>query len=96
MMTMICPHAGNLPTHLQGWRSHSHPFTLEFLEKVLNFIGLFEVHKAISLILTVLQDQNSPPQVLQRYSLSSPCYTRRVNSNAHHVSSDLPLLLLFL
>ncbi|XP_068108536.1 DENN domain-containing protein 4B [Hyperolius riggenbachi] len=56
----------NLPTHLHGWRCHSHPFTLEFLEKVLNFIGLFEVHKAISLILTILQDQNSPPQVLQR------------------------------
>nr|DBA13834.1 TPA: hypothetical protein GDO54_004870 [Pyxicephalus adspersus] len=56
----------NLPTHLQGWRSHSHPFTLEFLEKVLNFIGLFEVHKAINLILTVLQEQNSPPQILQR------------------------------
>ncbi|XP_075048507.1 DENN domain-containing protein 4B isoform X2 [Mixophyes fleayi] len=56
----------NLPTHLHGWRSHSHPFTLEFLEKVLNFIGLFEVHKAISLLLTVLQEQNSPPQILQR------------------------------
>ncbi|XP_073464759.1 DENN domain-containing protein 4B isoform X2 [Aquarana catesbeiana] len=56
----------NLPTHIHGWRSHSHPFTLEFLEKVLNFIGLFEVHKAISLILSVLQEQNSPPQVLQR------------------------------
>ncbi|XP_018427850.1 PREDICTED: DENN domain-containing protein 4B [Nanorana parkeri] len=56
----------NLPTHLQGWRSHSHPFTMEFLEKVLNHIGLFEVHKAISLVLSVLQEQNSPPQVLQR------------------------------
>ncbi|KAM9293981.1 DENN domain-containing protein 4B [Gastrophryne carolinensis] len=56
----------NLPNHLLGWRTHSHPFTLEFLEKVLNFIGLFEVHKAISLVLTVLQEQNSPPQILQR------------------------------
>ncbi|KAG9460571.1 hypothetical protein GDO78_020921, partial [Eleutherodactylus coqui] len=56
----------NLPNHLQGWRSHSHPFTLEFLEKILNFIGLFEVHKAISLLLNVLQEQNSPPQILQR------------------------------
>ncbi|XP_040268552.1 DENN domain-containing protein 4B isoform X2 [Bufo bufo] len=55
-----------LPNHLHGWRSHSHPFTLEFLEKVLNFIGLFEVHKAISLLLTVLQDQNSPPRIIQR------------------------------
>ncbi|KAM3917907.1 DENN domain-containing protein 4B [Leptodactylus fuscus] len=56
----------NLPNHLQGWRSHSHPFTLEFLEKILNFIGLFEVHKAISLLLNVLQEQNSPPQIIQR------------------------------
>ncbi|KAM4013187.1 DENN domain-containing protein 4B isoform 1-T2 [Anomaloglossus baeobatrachus] len=56
----------NLPSHLHGWRSHSHPFTLEFLEKILNFIGLFEVHKAILLLLNVLQEQNSPPQVIQR------------------------------
>ncbi|KAM5125043.1 DENN domain-containing protein 4B, partial [Mantella aurantiaca] len=57
----------NLPSHLHGWRSHSHPFTLDFLEKILNFIGLFEVHKAICLILSVLQEQISPPQILQRY-----------------------------
>ncbi|CAJ0955175.1 unnamed protein product [Ranitomeya imitator] len=56
----------NLPNHLHGWRSHSHPFTLEFLEKILNFIGLFEVHKAIQLLLNVLQEQNSPPQIIQR------------------------------
>ncbi|KAM5127375.1 DENN domain-containing protein 4B-like, partial [Mantella aurantiaca] len=55
----------NLPSHLHGWRSHSHPFTLDFLEKILNFIGLFEVHKAICLILSVLQEQISPPQILQ-------------------------------
>ncbi|XP_073420735.1 DENN domain-containing protein 4B [Dendrobates tinctorius] len=56
----------NLPNHLYGWRSHSHPFTLEFLEKILNFIGLFEVHKAIELLLNVLQEQNSPSQIIQR------------------------------
>lgn len=56
----------NLPNHLHGWRSHSHPFTLEFLERILNFIGLYEVHKAISLLLNVLQEQNSPPQIIQR------------------------------
>ncbi|XP_053560137.1 DENN domain-containing protein 4B isoform X2 [Bombina bombina] len=56
----------NLPSHLHGWRLHSHPFTMEFLEKVLNFIGLNEVHKAISLILNTLQEQNSPPQIIQR------------------------------
>ncbi|KAM4663320.1 DENN domain-containing protein 4B isoform 2-T3 [Discoglossus pictus] len=56
----------NLPTHLHGWRLHSHPFTLEFLEKVLSYIGLNEVHKAIYLFLQTLQEQNSPPQIIQR------------------------------
>ncbi|CAH2327420.1 DENN domain-containing 4B isoform X2 [Pelobates cultripes] len=56
----------NLPTHLQGWRHHTHPFTLEFLEKILNFIGMNEVHKAISLFLNILEEQRSSPQTIQR------------------------------
>ncbi|KAM8920742.1 DENN domain-containing protein 4B isoform 2-T2 [Pelodytes ibericus] len=56
----------NLPTHVQGWRPQSHPFTLDFLEKILNFIGLNEVHKAISLFLNLLQEQKAPPQTIQR------------------------------
>ncbi|XP_053330795.1 DENN domain-containing protein 4B [Spea bombifrons] len=56
----------NLPSRLQGWRLHSHPFTLEFLEKIMNFIGMNEVHKAISLFLNVIQEHKSPPQIIQR------------------------------
>ncbi|KAE8588972.1 hypothetical protein XENTR_v10022844 [Xenopus tropicalis] len=55
----------NLPTHLHSW-NHAHPFTLEVLEKILNFVGLNEVHKAISLIIGILQEQPSPPQSMQR------------------------------
>ncbi|OCT69558.1 DENN domain-containing protein 4B [Xenopus laevis] len=55
----------NLPIHLHSW-NHTHPFTLDVLEKILNFVGLNEVHKAISLIISILQEQPSPPQSMQR------------------------------
>lgn len=40
---------GQIPTRLQNWRKHNHPFSLSFLEAVINYLGLGEVHKAIVL-----------------------------------------------
>ncbi|XP_075464148.1 DENN domain-containing protein 4B isoform X1 [Ascaphus truei] len=53
----------NFPIRLQGQPHHSHPFTLEFLEKILRFVGLNEVHKAISLFLDTLQAPRSPESI---------------------------------
>ncbi|XP_068778307.1 DENN domain-containing protein 4B isoform X2 [Struthio camelus] len=50
----------NIPTRLQSWRHHNHPFSLAFLEAVLNHVGLNEVHKAIALFLETLATQDSP------------------------------------
>ncbi|KAK5921632.1 hypothetical protein CgunFtcFv8_018981 [Champsocephalus gunnari] len=40
-----------------GWRRHSHPFTLSFLEEVLRWVGMNEVHKAITLFLETIAKQ---------------------------------------
>ncbi|KAM6910015.1 DENN domain-containing protein 4B [Xenentodon cancila] len=40
-----------------SWRRHNHPFTLSFLEEVLRYIGMNEVHKAITLFLDTLDKQ---------------------------------------
>ncbi|XP_006031022.1 DENN domain-containing protein 4B isoform X2 [Alligator sinensis] len=57
---------GHIPTRLPGWQhrdpNRDHPFTLSFLEAVLNHVGLGEVHKAIALFL----EAQPPPQRMQR------------------------------
>lgn len=40
-----------------SWRRHNHPFTLSFLEEVLRWVGMNEVHKAITLFLETLDKQ---------------------------------------
>nr|XP_040021189.1 DENN domain-containing protein 4B-like isoform X1 [Gasterosteus aculeatus aculeatus]XP_040021190.1 DENN domain-containing protein 4B-like isoform X1 [Gasterosteus aculeatus aculeatus] len=40
-----------------SWRRHNHPFTLSFLEEVLRWIGMNEVHKAVTLYLDTLEKQ---------------------------------------
>ncbi|KAM8794440.1 DENN domain-containing protein 4B [Eudromia elegans] len=55
----------HIPTRLHSWRHHNHPFSLAFLEAVLNHVGLSEVHKAIALFLETLAAQSSPRR-LQR------------------------------
>lgn len=63
---------GHIPTRLPGWQhrdpNRDHPFTLSFLEAVLNHVGLGEVHKAIALFL----EAQPPPQRMQRYCLHPP------------------------
>uniref|UniRef100_A0A673YHB7 DENN domain containing 4B n=1 Tax=Salmo trutta TaxID=8032 RepID=A0A673YHB7_SALTR len=36
------------------WRRHNHPFTLAFLEEVLRWVGMNEVHKGITLFLETI------------------------------------------
>ncbi|XP_044278695.1 DENN domain-containing protein 4B [Varanus komodoensis] len=55
----------SIPTRLQSWRRHNHPFSLSFLEALLTFMGFGEVHKAISLFLDTVAEQPSPTH-LQR------------------------------
>lgn len=50
-----------------SWRRHNHPFTLSFLEEVLRWVGLNEVHKAITLFLETLDKQPGSPQT-QRWA----------------------------
>lgn len=44
-----------------SWRRHNHPFTLSFLEEVLRWVGMNEVHKAITLFLETLDKQPGSP-----------------------------------
>uniref|UniRef100_A0ABM5F396 DENN domain-containing protein 4B isoform X2 n=1 Tax=Pogona vitticeps TaxID=103695 RepID=A0ABM5F396_9SAUR len=50
----------NIPTRLQSWRRHNHPFSLSFLEAVLSSVGVGEVHKAIALFLDTVTGQPNP------------------------------------
>ncbi|XP_054033539.1 LOW QUALITY PROTEIN: DENN domain-containing protein 4B [Dryobates pubescens] len=50
----------NVPTRLQSWRPHGHPFSLAFLEALLSHVGLNEVHKAIALFLETLAAPGGP------------------------------------
>ncbi|XP_070622879.1 DENN domain-containing protein 4B isoform X1 [Erythrolamprus reginae] len=40
---------GQISTRLQNCRKHNHPFSLSFLEEVIRYLGLGDVHKAIAL-----------------------------------------------
>ncbi|KAM4600741.1 DENN domain-containing protein 4B isoform 2-T2 [Polymixia lowei] len=57
-------HSG-VPMRSYSWRRHNHPFTLAFLEEILRWVGMNEVHKAITLFLETLAKQPSSPR-LQR------------------------------
>lgn len=45
------------------WRRHNHPFTLSFLEEVLRWVGMNEVHKAVTLFLDTLAKQPGSPRI---------------------------------
>ncbi|XP_030042943.1 DENN domain-containing protein 4B isoform X2 [Microcaecilia unicolor] len=53
----------NIPTRTRGWFRHNHPFTLIFLEDILRYVGLGEVHRAIFLFLDTVANQPSPPRI---------------------------------
>ncbi|XP_042355436.1 DENN domain-containing protein 4B-like [Plectropomus leopardus] len=53
-------HSG-IPMRSYSWRRHNHPFTLSFLEEVLRWVGMNEVHKAITLFLDTLAKQPGSP-----------------------------------
>ncbi|KAJ1080965.1 hypothetical protein NDU88_001153 [Pleurodeles waltl] len=53
----------NIPIRAPAWWRHSHPFTLAFLEEILRYVGLNEVHKAISLFMDTKANQRSPPRI---------------------------------
>lgn len=50
----------NIPTRLQSWRRHNHPFSLSFLESVLVFVGMGEMQKAIALFLDTVAGLANP------------------------------------
>uniref|UniRef100_A0A8D3C0N2 DENN domain containing 4B n=1 Tax=Scophthalmus maximus TaxID=52904 RepID=A0A8D3C0N2_SCOMX len=54
-------HSG-VPMRSHSWRRHNHPFTLAFLEEVLRWVGMNEVHKAVTLFLDTLAKQPGSPQ----------------------------------
>lgn len=55
-------HSG-VPMRGYNWRHHNHPFSLSFLEEVLRWVGMNEVHKAITLFLDTLAKQPGPPRI---------------------------------
>ncbi|XP_068179237.1 DENN domain-containing protein 4B [Antennarius striatus] len=57
-------HSGAPVRSLRWWR-HNHPFSLGFLEEVLRWVGMNEVHKAVTLFLETLAQQPGLPR-LQR------------------------------
>ena len=46
-----------------AWRKHNHPFTLSFLEEVLRWVGMNEVHKAVTLFLDTISKQPGTPRI---------------------------------
>lgn len=46
-----------------SWRRHNHPFSLAFLEEVLRYVGMNEVHRAVTLFLETVGKQPGPPRV---------------------------------
>uniref|UniRef100_A0A8C7M8E9 DENN domain containing 4B n=1 Tax=Oncorhynchus kisutch TaxID=8019 RepID=A0A8C7M8E9_ONCKI len=42
---------------IHTWRRHNHPFTLAFLEEVLRWVGMNEIHKGITLFLETIAKQ---------------------------------------
>uniref|UniRef100_A0A665U9E2 DENN/MADD domain containing 4B n=1 Tax=Echeneis naucrates TaxID=173247 RepID=A0A665U9E2_ECHNA len=55
-------HSGT-PMRSYSWRRHNHPFTLSFLEEVLRWVGMNEVHKAVTLFLDTLAKQPGSPRI---------------------------------
>ncbi|XP_058503689.1 DENN domain-containing protein 4B-like isoform X2 [Solea solea] len=55
-------HSG-VPMRIYSWRRHNHPFTLSFLEEVLRWVGMNEVHKAVTLFLDTLDKQPGSPRI---------------------------------
>ncbi|XP_028280824.1 DENN domain-containing protein 4B isoform X1 [Parambassis ranga] len=55
-------HSG-APMRNYSWRRHNHPFTLSFLEEVLRWVGMNEVHKAVTLLLETLAKQPGSPRI---------------------------------
>ncbi|XP_040923572.2 DENN domain-containing protein 4B-like isoform X1 [Betta splendens] len=55
-------HSG-VPMRSYSWRRHNHPFTLSFLEEVLRWVGMNEVHKAVTLFLDTLAKQPGSPRI---------------------------------
>ncbi|XP_051575093.1 DENN domain-containing protein 4B-like isoform X1 [Myxocyprinus asiaticus] len=55
-------HSG-VPMRVYSWRHHNHPFTLSFLEEVLRWVGMNEVHKAITLFLDTVAKQPGTPRI---------------------------------
>uniref|UniRef100_A0A8C1V6C1 DENN/MADD domain containing 4B n=1 Tax=Cyprinus carpio TaxID=7962 RepID=A0A8C1V6C1_CYPCA len=52
-----------VPMRNYSWRHHNHPFNLNFLEEVLRWIGMNEVHKAITLFLDTVAKQPGTPRI---------------------------------
>ncbi|XP_061461767.1 DENN domain-containing protein 4B isoform X2 [Rhineura floridana] len=50
----------NIPTRLHSWRRHNHSFSLSFLEAMLSFVGMGELHKAVALFLDTVKEQLKP------------------------------------
>ncbi|XP_062320879.1 DENN domain-containing protein 4B-like isoform X1 [Osmerus eperlanus] len=55
-------HSG-VPMRSHAWRKHNHPFTLSFLEEVLRWVGMNEVHKAVTLFLETISKQPGTPRI---------------------------------
>ncbi|XP_062278084.1 LOW QUALITY PROTEIN: DENN domain-containing protein 4B-like [Scomber scombrus] len=55
-------HSG-VPMRNHSWRRHNHPFTLAFLEEVLRWVGMNEVHKAVTLFIDTLAKQRESPRI---------------------------------
>ncbi|XP_037532427.1 DENN domain-containing protein 4B [Nematolebias whitei] len=55
-------HSG-VPMRSYSWRRHNHPFSLSFLEEVLRWVGMNEVHKAVTLLLDTLAKQPGTPSI---------------------------------
>ncbi|XP_030637419.1 DENN domain-containing protein 4B [Chanos chanos] len=46
-----------------SWRRHNHPFTIDFLEEVLRWVGMNEVHKAVTFFLDTVAKQPGTPKI---------------------------------
>uniref|UniRef100_A0A3Q3IPY5 DENN/MADD domain containing 4B n=1 Tax=Monopterus albus TaxID=43700 RepID=A0A3Q3IPY5_MONAL len=83
-----------------SWRRHNHPFTLSFLEEVLRWVGMNEVHKAVTLFLDTLAKQPGTPRIqrsvkinlvkiLLSLSLSTAAFDKKYKAAYSRLTSTL-------
>lgn len=75
---------------MYSWRRHNHPFSLSFLEEVLRWVGMNEVHKAVTLFLDTMAKLPGSPRT-QRSLYREFLFLTLAAMGKDHVGKTLPV-----